>query len=516
MLLQHLDNGKGDLGGVDPLLFDLDVFAVLQDRDRRRIGAGSADPQGLELFDEARFVVARRRLGEVLFRFDIAQLHRLFLLELGKEFVLFAVAGHPVETVKDQFAAGGFEDRFLPLEEDRLGLELRLGHLAGQEAVVDEAVEFELVRGQIFGRLFRCELGHRGADRLVGLLGSLGLGGVIFGLGGQVAVAELLLDEMACFGYGLFGQVEAVGPHIGDDPHGPLVGLDPFVEFLGHHHGLFGRETELGGGGLLEGGGHKGRRGFALAAGGLDGADFESLPLGRLDDTIGLFPVFEGHLFDLFAFEAVDIGLDTLFEDPLDAPVLFGFEGFDLPFPIDDEFERRTLDPSGGEALLDLAGQQGREFVSDDPVQQAPGLLGIHTLHVDMSRVFQSMLDSAFGDLVKDDAGEGLRILADGFGDMVADRFSFAVFIRRDIDGLGFLGQFLELFDCGTGISWDGVFGDELPLFDGDAEAAFGQIPNMPFGGDDFVVLAQKVADGPRFGGRLDDDEVFHIYGCLW
>src|SRR3954449_4624962 len=49
-------------------LFQPDVIAVLQHLDDGRVGRRTADPQLLELLDQAGFAVARRRLREMLVR----------------------------------------------------------------------------------------------------------------------------------------------------------------------------------------------------------------------------------------------------------------------------------------------------------------------------------------------------------------------------------------------------------------------------------------------------------------
>ena len=120
MFLQHLDDGEGDLCRVDAFLLDLDVLPCLQDGNGRSIGTWTSDPKGFEFLDKAGFVISRRRLGKVLFRFDVVKGDRLPFLEFGQQFVFFVVPCHFVEAVEEQFPAAGLESTFLPFEKDGL------------------------------------------------------------------------------------------------------------------------------------------------------------------------------------------------------------------------------------------------------------------------------------------------------------------------------------------------------------------------------------------------------------
>ena len=84
---------------------------------------------------------------------------------------------------------------------------------------------------------------------------------------------------------------------------------------------------------------------------------------------------------------------------------------------------------------------------------------------------------------------------------MVADRLPFAVLVGRDVDGVALFGQILDLLDDGAVIFVDAVLGLETVVFDLDAETVFGQVADVPFGGDHFVIFTQKVLDRPRLGG---------------
>src|SRR6476661_2022842 len=56
--------------GHEPPLVDADIFAVLQRLQDRGVSGWTPDPQFLQPLDQARFGITRRRLGEMLGRFD--------------------------------------------------------------------------------------------------------------------------------------------------------------------------------------------------------------------------------------------------------------------------------------------------------------------------------------------------------------------------------------------------------------------------------------------------------------
>jgi len=96
------------------------------------------------------------------------------------------------------------------------------------------------------------------------------------------------------------------------------------------------------------------------------------------------------------------------------------------------------------------------------------------------------MLYSALGDFVKNDTRQRFGVFTDRFGDMVTNCLSLTVLIGRDIDRFSLFGKLFKLFDRCAGISWDGVFWDQVSrlIINGNAECTFGKITYMPFGSD--------------------------------
>src|SRR6185437_15722267 len=77
----------------EALLVEPHIIAVLQHLDDRGVSRRPPDAELFELFDEARFAVARRGLREMLLRLDLAAIESVALLERREAPVFFVVAG---------------------------------------------------------------------------------------------------------------------------------------------------------------------------------------------------------------------------------------------------------------------------------------------------------------------------------------------------------------------------------------------------------------------------------------
>ena len=81
-------------------------------------------------------------------------------------------------------------------------------------------------------------------------------------------------------------------------------------------------------------------------------------------------------------------------EDAADLPVFLGDERLDRPLALDHQPHGHALHPAGAQPLGDLPPQQRRDLVADDPVEDAPRLLGVDA--VDVDRVRRSGRPSGF------------------------------------------------------------------------------------------------------------------------
>ena len=283
VLLQQPGDGEGEPGGHQGLAAVVDVAAVGDGGHGGRVRRGAADLALLKGLDQGGLGVARRRRGLVAGGLGVqggqllagdhrGQAHVLGVLGGGAGVVLVALGVAPLLVGGQEAAEGddGARRRQTGRGEGRAGV-ARLaghgcqrhldghrggradgvGHLGGHGPLPDELVEAELGSGELTGDLGRgAEVVAGGADRLVGLLGALGLGGVDAGALGDVLGPVELGHLRAGRGHGLTGQDRGVGAHVGDEA--------VLVEALRHAHGLARVHAQLAGGLLLEGGGGEG------------------------------------------------------------------------------------------------------------------------------------------------------------------------------------------------------------------------------------------------------------------
>lgn len=92
---------------------------------------------------------------------------------------------------------------------------------------------------------------------------------------------------------------------------------------------------------------------------------------------------------------------------------------------------------------------------------------------------------------------------AENLCEVPGDRLSFAVFIGREPDGLGLLGQRRKFLDNLAFVARN--FIDRfVVLVQIDAEIFFREVPDMPEARLDDEILAQEFFDGLGFGRGLD------------
>ncbi len=324
-------------------------------------------------------------------------------------------------------AGGGVDVRGEGVVEGR-------GHLAGHEALVDQLVQPELVPRQRGLDVLGPAVHHGGADGLVGVLGGLaGLEGV--GLLGQVVRPVAFEDQRAHGVHSLVGDAGGVRADVGHQALAALAGdLHALVELLGDLHGLLGGEAQLAAGLLLEVGGGEGRGGHAAALALLDLAHGVAGILQAGDDAVGLGAGLKLHLLVPDAHEA---GLHRGVVDGehgVKGPVFLGDECLDLGLPVADDLGSDGLHAPGAQPLLDLLPEDGADLVAHQPVQHAPGLLGVDQIHIDLPGVLHRGLDGLGGHLVKLDAAGGVLGDAQHVGQVPGDGLALAVRVGREID----------------------------------------------------------------------------------
>ncbi len=512
------------------------VLAVEQHPDDRRVRRRPADAFALQQRDERPLVVAGRRLGEVLLGAQVGERERLAVGEVGQLTArLLALAVGPAVAVELHDLPRGPEHQRRVAGRvggDEVGaqaVEDGRRHLRGDGAAPDQLVQRPLVGVETGGDARRQAGGARRADRLVRLLGTLGLGLEHPRPVQRVALPELLGDDAAQLGERSVGEVDAVGPHVGDEPDlafGPEV--DALVQLLGDLHRPRRREPQAVAGLDLQRRGRERRLGTLLGlppgrGGDGPGTDLAGAPLhpvrggGVGDHEIAVGGGLAGVLgeplgrHEATAVDAVQPGFQArrlAGERPVDGPVLLGDEAADLVLTVADQPQRDRLHPAGGDAAGDVAPQRRRQPVADDPVDRAAGLLGVDEVRVDRAGTGERGQDRVAGDLGEHDPVVRGRVDAGDLGDVPGDRLTLTVQVGGEKHPLGVLGCLLDRADDLGRCLGDLVAQMHLVAADLDGEVAARQVADVPDRGQDPVVRAQVLLDGLRLGRRLDDDEV--------
>ena len=336
---------------------------------------------------------------------EVLQLQGVPLLELRQGrlllLLLLVLAFFINGGVTREFQAGGAGPEVVAAGLDLHGHAVvhGVGHLAGHEAAPNQAVEPVLLPGEVGFQILRGPADVAGADGLVGVLG-IGLGLIAVGFGVGVPVAAQ--DKALGLRQGLLGKAQGVGTHIGDKAHGALPGdVHALIELLGDGHGPPGGHAQLPGGLLLHGGGGEGRRGAPLLVGALHALHREGGVFRLPDHRVHLGLAFQLRLLPVLPVVAGGKGLVAAQEVHVQGPVLLRLEGLDFPLPVVHHPGGHGLDPPGGEAPADLFPQQGAQLIAHQPVQDAPGLLGVHQVLVDGPGGLDALLDHFFCDFVE-------------------------------------------------------------------------------------------------------------------
>ena len=354
-----------------------------------------------------------RLTGQGVALFKLGQTPALLAVAIGRVVEAFLVDRQ--EAVEQHDGAVGAEPcdvlaaRPVDGDVDRDLLEARALHLAGQRALPDQLVEPARVGLQGSREMFRPARGIGRPDRLVGLLGVLGLGLVDPGRRGQVGVAEAVEHDLAHAGQSFPGDLNAVGPHVGDQADGLAAQVDALVELLGDPHGPGRAEAQLARRLLLQRGGGEGRVGIAPGLLALDLLDSETgSRFQDLDRVVRGRLVAQVELVELLAAQmgqpGGEVGLGRVLQPDVDGPVLLGLEDLDLGLALADQPQGHRLHPAGRAAAGQLAPQDRRQREADQVVQRAAGQIGVDQLAVQLPRLLEGVDHRGLGDLVEDDA----------------------------------------------------------------------------------------------------------------
>ena len=553
VLLEQAHHGERGPRGDERGAPHADVAAVHDRGDGRRVGRGPADAELVEDLHEGRLGVARRRRGAVPVRLDLGGVQAVALRHAREPLV--AVLGAvlvrggvlvPALLVGGQEAAerddgAGRGELGVPAGRGRRPephgrrRPLGVGHLGGHGALPDQLVEPERVRGELAADLVRGAEGvPRGAHGLVRLLRVLRLGAVEpRGAGHEVGAVEL--RGLAPGGRDrLVGQRHGVGAHVGD--------VAVLVQLLRHLHGGAGGEAQLARRLLLQrGGGERGGRAACVGLG-LQRPDRErrvletggqfaggllvqvrELVRGALEHAVVAEVAAARHPLAVHGGEpGAEGGAGVLAvgarERPAEVPVVGGHERHALALPLHDQAGGHGLHAPGGQARGDLAPQHRGDLVAVEPVQDAPGLLRVDQVLVELAQLPEGPLDGLAGDL-----GEGQPVDGDlgleHLQEVPRDGLPLAVAVGGEVEGVRVLELAPELGDLLLLVRVHHVVRLEAVLHV-HRELAVGtllelrrqlrglrEVADVPHRGLDLVGVAEVPGDGLDLGGGLHDEQ---------
>ena len=504
-----------------PLLPDI---APVQDSGYRgSVGGGASDALLLHGADKGGVRIMRRGLGKVLIPPEGLQRQDLPLPHGGQgrlPLVLLLVPALLINRgVAGELEAGGAGPEAVPPVDDlcRHAVIDGVGHLAGKETAPDEPVKAVLLPGEAALDLLRRPADVAGADGLVGILGP-GLGLVVVGLGGIVFLAIAAEDEVPGSGDSLLTDAQRVGTHVGDKAYTALaLDVHALIELLGDGHGSPGSHAQLAGGLLLQRGGGERRRGGALLVRPLHALDGEDsvfrlpdhgvhLRLGAELRLLPVLPVVAGGKSRLPGIPSQELRVQ--------GPVLLRLEGLDLPVPVVHHPGGNGLHPSSGKAPLDLLPHHGGDLVAHEPVQNPPGLLGVHQVLVDVPGGPDALQHHVLRDLVEGHPPGLLVRQVQKLLQVPGNGLPLPVRVRCEVDPVGFPGGLLQALDD-LFLPLNGLIDRLKVVLHIHAEAAFGQIPEVAHAGLHPEVLAQIFLNGFGFRGRLHDDQTLFCHIIL-
>src|SRR5690606_24783243 len=290
--------------------------------------------------------------------------------------------------------------------------------------------------------------------------------------------------------------------------------VDALVKLLCDAHRAPGVEAQTARRLLLERAGRERRQRLPLALASLDGVDDElrMLKLGedRLDFVLaaqldGLVANAEQARAERLARRIAALGGAGQLR--VDGPVLLGYEVLDLALALDDQPHGDRLHAACREARAHLLPQQRAELVAHQPVEDAPGLLRVDQVHVDLSRLFERLAHRIPRDLVEHHAVRALLLDLGGSHQVPGNRLTLAVEVGSQVNFLRLRRSVTKLVDDLALVVRHAVAGLEVVL-DVDGQPGLKQVTDVTHRGPDFVIPAEVVFDGARLCRRLDDDQL--------
>ena len=372
---------------------------------------------------------------------EFLQGQRLPFLEIGQYGVFRFTASrrlHPGVAIEADNAALRAHEVIARCRGDHGGRVFRIRHLAGHELAPDHFIESLCITLHTLERGLRYVNVGR-TDRLVRLLGTL-FRGIATRRVWQVARREVVANVVTTGRHGFVAEVGGVCTHVSD--------VARLVQALGQHHRLFHAETEPRARRLLQCRGDKrcrrlgpGRLVLALrnrVAGGL-----QLITSGHRRRFIARSELVVAVLVHLEAYGLTRRGLEI----GVNLPVFFRHEGANFTFALHDKAHGDRLNTPGRQSPRNLGPQQGRHHIAHYAVQEAPRLLGVNAVHIELCGLFERLGDGLLGDFVEYNTLVAGVVTTDGLAQVPGYRLPLAVEVSSEIDMIRVRRQLLQLTD---------------------------------------------------------------------
>ncbi len=515
---QHIHHDRAKLRRIKMLILAHDITAADDSVHSRRVGAGATNAPFFQRLHQHSFGVARRRRGKMLLGVEIFSLQNLPFRQIRQQAQIFLFAVLVLTFNINLHEAGetnhraGRPEGVAPVQQvNGCRVNDRRSHLTGKITFPNQLVKLVLlgVQKRLQIRGLAPDVGR--TDSFVRVLN--------FAL--AVINARLLRHIILTVGFGNIRlrrslrfrrDTRGVRSHVADKTdHAFLADVDAFKKLLSQLHRFLGQNAVLAVCFLLHAACRERRRGIAHAGTLADGLNLVFLALNISNNRVNRFLIGDIRLFAVNAHQlCIQHALVSL-QISVKRPVFLRHESVNFVLTVANHPNRHGLHAPGGKPALYLDPKQRRKLVAHQPVQHAPCLLGVDSVHIQLTRRFHGFFDRVLGDFVKFHAAFIADMLQITF-QMICNHFTLAVRVACQKNAIGFFRRVLQALDDAALAANRDVARLKI-ILDIHTEGTFGQISHMPHRGHDDIVRAKIFTNRLGFGRGFYHNQSFsHNY----
>ncbi len=120
-----------------------------------------------------------------------------------------------------------------------------------------------------------------------------------------------------------------------------------------------------------------------------------------------------------------------MLEIRVERPVFLGGKRLDPLLALADHAKGHRLHPAGGKPFLYFFPEYGANIITDDPVEHTAGLLRIHKVDIDITRIVYRFLYGRLGYFIEFNSTNVAVFLFQGVRKMPRYRLAFAIGVCR-------------------------------------------------------------------------------------